>query len=199
MNIEFNEDQHSYTLDGTPVPSVTTVLSSVGISDFSMVDDETLTRAVNYGQSVHNMTQLHDEGRLDESTLDPKLKVTLDLWREFKSKYISEWIGIEMRVASKKYGYAGTMDRVAVSKDNELWLPDIKTGVKTIAHPIQTAAYENAFREMTGEKKRINRMTIYLNTKIKVEFYGKTSHEFKRDFNLFRCALTVHKFKTKGA
>ena len=196
--LEFDKDAHSYRLNGKSVPSVTQLLESNGISDFSMVKPDILDRAINYGHAIHEMTQWDDEDRLDESTVDEKLQEPLRLWREFCEPKIEKWVAIEMPVASTRYGYAGMLDRVALAKNGELWLLDIKSGAPTTAHAIQLSGYENAYREMTGERRTIHRFTIILNNKLKIKPHGKTQFDFQRDFNVFKSAITIHKFNLKG-
>lgn len=196
--LDFNEDRHVYHLDKKMVPSVSQLLETNGISDFSMVLNEVLDVAIDYGHAIHEMTQWADEDRLDESTVEEKLQTPLRLWREFTKANIKKWYAIETPVASARYGYAGTPDRVALSYTNEIWLLDIKTGAKTKAHAIQSAGYENAYRENTGERRKIHRITIILNNKLTLVSHGKTRFDFENDFTVFKSALTIHKFNLKG-
>lgn len=190
----FKQETHEYFLDGVPVPSVTQVLQACGLSDFSMVDPETLTRSMNFGTAVHKVVELDVLGKLDEESLDGKLLPSLSAWRNFIKNVPIKIISIESKVFSVKYGYAGTKDILGTFVyENDLAIVDIKTGVPTISHPIQTAAYMAAYKELSGEKKKIRRFCLYL----KEDKYRLVEHTSSLDFNVFLSGLQIWKYKNR--
>lgn len=176
----FDNATHTYYLDGVIVPSVTQILYRAGLINFSYVDTETLRQKADIGTKVHTACQMWDDDELDEETLHPVLAGYLDSWKKFR-----EMTGFipdvhEKMVISRRYKFGGTMDVVGmIGKDRTL--VDIKTGCKTKAHPIQTAAYQLLFEDCLGT--RINkRMSVYLSAK---GLPNICPHEDKRDKYIF--------------
>lgn len=102
----FNEPDHSYFLDGVRLPSVTQILQAEGFIDTRFYEDYDRER----GRIVHLATHYDDLGELDEDSLDPVIVPYVEAWRSFKreSGFIVE--ASEVSLASKTYGYCGTMD-----------------------------------------------------------------------------------------
>ncbi len=66
VDFSFDAERHLYLIQGRPVPSVTQVLHSAGLSaDYSMVEPAVLERKRIIGEYVHKATQYLDEGCLD--------------------------------------------------------------------------------------------------------------------------------------
>jgi hypothetical protein len=134
----FNEAEHSYTLDGKRLPSVTQILDRY--NDFSMVREEVMATARERGSLVHLVTQLYDEDDLDESSVDPLLVPYLEGWKRFRRECEFTPRQIEYRGAHPLYGYAGTLDRLGTMSRHD-WLLDIKGGLVPATAGLQTAAY----------------------------------------------------------
>ena len=84
MNCTFDSIKHLYCVDGRPVPSCTQVLSAVGIlPSFSMVDKVLLERKRQIGVALHAALHYLQQGDLDESTVDERVKPRLDAYRLF--------------------------------------------------------------------------------------------------------------------
>lgn len=69
--VDFDEQTHTYRLDGVVIPSVTQVLASM--SDFSWVNPAVLARKADIGRKVHKVCEWWDKDELDEETLHPLL------------------------------------------------------------------------------------------------------------------------------
>ena len=161
MRIDFDEDAHAYTLDGAPVPSVTEIIS--GALDGAKKKSYPPGSAER-GRNVHLACEYDDVGDLDDDTLDPSLAGYVAAWRRFKREYEPAWIGIEARVGSRTYSYAGTLDRLArigVGAEHRVTLLDIKSGRETREHALQTAGYAIAYEETTGVRVE-RRGCVYL-------------------------------------
>jgi hypothetical protein len=103
--LQFNEENHVYTVDGVKIPSVTTVLSSTGISDYSRVPSQTLEEAAARGTAVHRILELYDMGQLAEC---PEWATEyLDAWKKFKTEMDVKILACEMRVFHDKFWFAG--------------------------------------------------------------------------------------------
>ena len=151
--LQFEEATHRYFVGGRASLSVTKILDLASITDFSSVNKDLLDRASKFGQAAHRATELSDRGTLDHSSLDAPLVPYLESWTQFCAKEISEFIEIEVPVWSKRFGFAGTPDRVALDKRGRLILPDIKTSRElSVSVKLQTAGYQIAWEELEGRK-----------------------------------------------
>lgn len=183
--IHFDADAHRYTVAGRVLPSVTAVLSRVGLIDATWFTEGAAT----LGTYVHEATRLHDLGSLDESTVDERVRPYLEAWHKFRitvSAYIEpNWI--ERAVCDPVYGYAGTLDRIIrLSVEPDHWLIDIKTGEPDRWHQLQTAAYAACV------PFAVRRATLYLRDDGNYRF---KTHLDRRDIDVFRAALTVHNWR----
>jgi len=137
-----DEDTHAYFWHGCPVPSVTTILSGVGVIDSRWFNEQSAIR----GTYVHEATALFDRNELREDTLDPVLVPYVDAYKKFLSDTLFAPTLIEEALYSEAYGFAGTLDRTGDLYGNNV-LIDIKTGTAPKWVKWQTAAY----RELTLE------------------------------------------------
>jgi hypothetical protein len=96
------------------VPSVTTILSSVGLPDLSMVPAELLEWKAGLGTAVHKATELEDKGVIDQYELDLATVPYLEAYRRFKEESGFVPTAIEGRVYHPKFHYAGTFDRIGI-------------------------------------------------------------------------------------
>lgn len=165
--IEFNEADHTYRLDGQPVPGVSEIIEAS--YDFRFVDAAAMEASRDKGKKVHKTIELHEAGRLNRAKLDPVLDRHLAQWERFKADmgYVPE--AGEVMVASKRYGYCGTLDSRGiwlpgfVDRENErAALVDVKTGAEYPGHRLQTAGYKIAAVEMGLLPDSTLRASVYL-------------------------------------
>jgi len=188
--LTFNPETHKYTFDGKPIPSVTTVLKSAGMIDFSHVSKSALDIACQFGTLIHSLTELYDKGELEESSIDAQAEPFFNGYLNFLDDIKPVFTYIEKMVYSERYWYIGTLDRIAVV-GKDIVIIDIKTGAPTKSHGPQLAAYLNACKEMgivTGAK--VKRWTVQLLP----ETYKIHVHDDRADFALFVNALQIHKY-----
>ena len=193
MQIEFNAERHSYTIDGVPVPSVTSVIQSAGLVDFSGIPSDVLDRARRFGTAVHRATELFDKGTLDEDRLDGSIKPYLDAWKCFLKDFQASVIKTELSVGSDKYKYAGMIDKIAIIQNKYVALIDIKTGVVSPTAALQTAAYKQAFDE-TADEKIERRLVVKLD---KTGRYFITVYKDEFDINVFLACLQIKRWKER--
>lgn len=137
--LQFDEERHEYSVNGRVIPSVTQIISAVGLYEFDFVSRETLAVAAERGRIVHQCIEWYERGELDESSIDPELSGYFKAWlRVRKENFMPKPDELEMRVYSKKYGYAGTLDMLL---GHDGWINDHKTGQKDPAHGLQLSAY----------------------------------------------------------
>lgn len=189
INIEFEPITHTYKVDGKVLPSVTQVLESVGISDYSMVPKNFLEAAQQLGTDVHRLLELYDKGTLDYDTVDDYIAPYLPSWVDFLDTTGAKIIEIEQKVYCERYQYVGTLDRV-LEIDGRLSILDIKTGMKSPGHAIQTSAYVQAYNK--DRRKKFDRYTWYIDKKHQWKI---VKNDNPNDINIFLAALAVCKFK----
>ena len=197
--LKFDEGKHVYTWNEKVVPSVTQILSRVGvrsredshwnsISGSEFIHDNT---AAEFGTAFHDVAQYIVQGI--KCSYDP----ALEPWVVGLKKYIEEHmllyrdIKVEKPLYSKKYGYAGTYDLFAFNKEIPV-LDDWKTSTQFQKHwRLQTVAYEQLIRENYGIKKRMSRKCV------RVYEYGYEARDYKKnwatDWNDFLSILNVYK------
>ena len=191
MNLAFDEDTHTYSVNGKVIPSVTQILNIA--NDFGFVNKELLDRASRFGKAVHKATELYDACELNEAILDENLLPYLDGWKLFLSDTNFRVISSEGRVYSK-HGYAGTYDRLGYL-DGRLTLLDIKTST-TVARStsLQLAAYEQAYKEMHDLE-----IEQLISVQLKPGAYSIIHYGDRTDFLTFLNFLNVYKWSHKNA
>jgi hypothetical protein len=191
----FDEETHVYRYKGNIVTGVTSVLQNVGLSDFSMVPEDVLIAAMEFGTEVHKACELFDNGDNPPETITADTSLYLCHYIQFINDYKVDFIEVEKKVFCEKYYYAGTLDRVCVLNkvSSSPAIMDIKTGGKSKAHQIQTAAYEYA--EKSDKRSKMDRYTLYLSQK-GYELDGP--HTGRQDFDVFLAALTVTNYKLRN-
>lgn len=190
MNFTFDPESHRYTVDGIVFPSVTSVLESVGIIDYSGIPSETRSMALQRGSNVHLATQFDDEGDLQEESV-PGLMGYVRAWRAARKhlgvdKFDPQWI--ERRGFHKQFRYAGTMDRA----DGDFIL-DLKTNQAPWWVRIQLAAYQELYREELPNVTR--RIAVELHPNESFTIFEFLQKDFRDDFQTFMAALRIHNEK----
>jgi hypothetical protein len=145
--LHFNEDAHRYTVDGVEIPSVTQVLALAGLTDWSHCSEWARER----GSVVHRAIHIELTSGLDWSTLPEPLHPYVSAELQAIEDLGAEIIASELRVYSRTYGYAGTLDRlVRLPRAGKSVIAewDTKTGQVIDAYGLQTAAYAEALHEM---------------------------------------------------
>ena len=187
--IKFNKDTHTYFLDDRKIPSVTQIISSAGLSDFSKVNQDILKRSQSFGSAAHLACQLHDDNRLDMKSLDPALEPYLEAWILFKRDFgITKFTEIEKQVYSAKYIYAGCLDRLW--EDTLIEIKTCTTIPKTTG--LQLVGYQGAYEEMYKVKIKRRLCVQLLDGTYKMEEYKE-----KSDRTVFLSCLNLHNWRKR--
>ena len=191
-DLVFEPGEHIYHYRGVKTPGVTGVLEPWNGLQF--VDPQILAAAAQFGTHVHDACDLFNRDELDEDDLaecSPLVWEHLQGWKLFLEYSGAVVVESELRVVSAKHGYAGTLDSIcALQKTNRIY--DIKTGAavpKTVGP--QVAAYNQAYREMTG-RRLMKRYCVHL----KANAYSVHPLQNPRDWDIFKAALTLHRWQT---
>lgn len=125
MTLDFNEETHSYTLGGKPVPSVTEIVGLLTARKYADTNAALLQQAQRRGTVVHELCEMLDCGvEPEELDIEPELVGFVNAYLAFLRDYRPEWEWIEKPVWT--LDYAGRIDRVGVI-DGETAIVDIKT------------------------------------------------------------------------
>jgi|TARA_Y100000310_G_scaffold230328_2_gene232739 hypothetical protein len=189
--LKFDEQTHTYTVDGLKVPSVTQIIRDSGLTGID-ASDPAVQAAGQFGTAVHKMTELYDNITLDMGTVAEELYPYLQAWKKFLSETKAKLHESEMRLFHPVHLYAGTFDRTAEINGKNTII-DIKTSQKAPTAGIQTAAYMEMYNyKLTFEKKIRSRMSVFLRPD---GSYRIDSHKNKLDFNIFLSALNLYRWK----
>jgi hypothetical protein len=192
--LTFDKENHLYRLNDIPMAGVSSILKRAGLIDLSGIPKEALERAGQFGSAVHVACELYDKGTLDMSTVDISLIPYLEAWIKFTKTMQVQILKIEQPVYSKRYWYAGTLDRIATIQ-GKLSIIDIKSSATIYpSMKIQLAAYKVAYDEMNAEKIKERIIVQLLKTgEFKIEPCKDES-----DMNTFLCAVVVSKWIRKN-
>lgn len=179
LALTYEAESHVYRYGGRVVPSVTQALQVVG--EWGHVDPLILERARLFGQHVHAMIDLFDQGALDEEALDLPLVPYLNAWKLFLSETGFVVTHTEQRLYHPRMRYAGTLDKRGTWKGTT-WLLDCKSGAVPRSVGAQTAAYQKA---CTDPPKR--RLCLQL----KRNAYRLHRCDDPSDFALFTSCLNI--------
>lgn len=120
--LEFDTENHTYTLDKTAVPSVTTIVDFLNRGRFT--PSPVMENARRRGLRVHELCELYDMGA--ELDLEPEVIPYILAYERFVRDYSPEWYYIEKKLGSPKDKFAGTIDRLGLISGKSS-LVDIKT------------------------------------------------------------------------
>lgn len=183
-NVIFNAENHVYTVDGIVLPSVTQILSAVGVTYYYDTGNDT---PMTKGSYVHEAIKLWHEKNLDESSLDDTIKPYFLAYQNFEklTGFVAEkW---EIPSCHKELGYAGMFDVIGQLSGKRV-LIDYKTGqIDETACRLQTAAYAN----MTGIGKISARYALQLKTNADFRL-SKAYTNLLADFNSFIACKHVY-------
>jgi hypothetical protein len=107
MEIKLNEDSHVYTVDGQIMkPSTTELLKWAGLIDDTWFTEYGCIR----GKLTHKVIKFHNDGILDESTVDPVLEPYFHAYLCFLADSRFQVVKSEFAVFSPSLGVPGTVD-----------------------------------------------------------------------------------------
>jgi hypothetical protein len=193
--LTFNAERHEYKLDGTKVPSVTQITAP--LMDFTGIPQGVLERKRQIGTALHKAIELH----LADDLVFESIALPVVPYFEAYLKFVNDTGFItrnsEMKVASEKYGYAGTLDLDGVLNKRLSQIDFKTTATLSPAVAIQTAGYEQAANEMPDVDslgKVLDRYALWFKPD---GSYKLVQYKDKMDFQIFLSLLNVFKFKQK--
>lgn len=188
----FDQETHTYTIDGEVIPSVTEILRRAGLIDSKWYTPESAAR----GAAVHTAIAREWRDAQTGAGLEPipeDVAPYLAAWWRFRSDCHFEPIPTlcEAPQYHPIYRYAGTPDLLGVLNGRAV-VVDVKTGnAPTVG--IQLAAYAN-----------LPAMASYLSDRFSLRLfptgrYALTPHNDPNDWLQFRAALAQYTHSPKDA
>jgi hypothetical protein len=181
----FDEENHTYTVDGVVVPSVTDICGI--IPKLGIVPSAIINQAARRGSLVHELCQLVDYGcDKDGIPCPPDLVGYVLAYMRFTRDYKPEWEMIEHKLYSPHFEYAGTLDRYG-KIDGKPVLLDIKTSTSPnrptlISWACQLAGYADLL-DTPGPLSMVD-LQLKKNGTYRVIDVAETEKKFK--FNSFQ-------------
>lgn len=151
--IEFDEQSHTYKLNGAQVPSVTQIIKPLVKEGGS---DETRDYKRQIGKALDAAISMNERNTLDIYGLDPAIVPFFDAWLKFKRESGFRVLLNQCIVYSKKLRFAGQLDLLGTRAEGPP-VPDELLDTKCVwtmdpATAIQTAGYDLGLRESHGIK-----------------------------------------------
>lgn len=203
-DIVYDPDTHtSRAPDGRFVPHVTAILKAVGVAtDFDDLAclsprvEQNIGRARDRGLAVHADCHAYDDGDLIVESVHPIVRPYVEAWAECRVALGLEPEEREHRLFHPLFFYTGIMDGIFLRNGRDLALVDIKTGdPDDAACHLQTAAYELAWRAMTGLTLPMARLGIQLMPRLRKP-YRVTDYSIRTngiyDVSKWCACLTVY-------
>lgn len=181
--IEFIEATHTYLLDGTIIPSVSSIIKDDKYKD---IPEFILQRAAEKGTAIHKATEDFDLSK--PVGIEDKWHSYLLNYFAFRDKFDNIKLILDERESIVYTSeYAGTIDVVA-NYDNKILIADIKTTSKLYFDSIalQLAAYILAHSEMYN-----NDLSDYLGAVIWLKKDGYEFHIIEPDYDGFMERLAI--------
>ena len=174
MTCIYNEEEHSYTVDGKRVPSVTEIVGLLTAGKYQDTNAAMMEQAKRRGTAVHELCELIDCGiDPEELEIPPDLVGYVNAYLAFLRDYRPEWDYLEKVVFTSEY--AGRADRIGTI-DGKKCVVDIKTTanmdrLSKLSLYFQLRAYGNAvggIQTGLGVQLRTNgRYTVHRMEKIR--------------------------------
>ena len=174
--IRFDEDAHTYTVDGIVRRSVTQILKAAGEIDDTYFTEHARTRGV----LVHKAVDLYNKNRLDMSSIDIEIEQYVTAYISFLRISNARVIASESMVYSKTYKYPGTFDLYARIGECR-YMIDVKTNHFPSWATMQVAAYFAAALESGYRPQSYGVLVLKKNGDWRFTF--NRNHEL--DFNRF--------------
>lgn len=141
--LKFDDEHHIYRLDGTIIPSVSSIMEPLSGAKYAGISGRTLEKAANKGTSVHNSIENFIKFGIED--VNPAHRGYFNAFREWWEKKQPELVGSECRIYHKILQYGGTIDLLAYIR-GALTLVDFKStyALSDMTCGVQLEAYAQA-------------------------------------------------------
>lgn len=200
--LTFDAEKHQYSWNGQMVPGVTSILNewlkvTIGgeryhINRFSgtAIPSWKMEEAGQSGTDIHKGCEIIIQGGIDWDSLDPVYTPPLRQFEKFMAEIKPQVLFSEAPIYHPKYGYAGTIDIIAMI-GKALCFIDIKTGDSSTVGP-QLAAYERGWCAFDKYLGRTERYALWLPKDGSPYKFQQLTSQF--DFEFFKSCLFQRSF-----
>ena len=142
--LQFEERKHIYLLNGSEIPSVTTIMRPLSDKVYGPIDSETLSNAARKGTIVHNA--IENYLKFDIVDCPEEQRGYVDAFHEWLMKTEPAIEAVETQVYHKILRYAGTCDLIC-RINGARTLVDYKTSyqIQPMLHSVQLEGYAKAW------------------------------------------------------
>ena len=184
MKTEYNEDLHEYRIDGTQVPSVTTILRAAGLYNDSFFTVDSRDRGI----YVHKACLYYLQDDLDDRIILDEYRGHIEAFKKFMAEAdCKPHLGLcEIPWFSEIWLFGGTIDMPCVINGKESII-DIKSGAESPTTGIQLAAYG-----MLYDVPSANRYGLHLKANGQYKLIPYTD---RNDIKIFNAALTLYHWR----
>lgn len=191
----YDDEVHSYALDGSPVPAVSTLLNIALPDLYEGIREDVLMRAAERGHNRHAMVALDVRDNLDFGSLDDDMLADWAAWDEFRHLTNFEVQHSERCVVSRKHKFAGTLDLAGVltyKGRRDLWVIDEKyTAQRPALVDVQLAGYKQGAAESLPGYENARRGCLWIRDG-KFKFSEATNPS---DLSVLLAARTIHHWR----
>ncbi len=167
----FEADGHKYFIENERRPSITQLLEVSGWSDPRWFTEESRRR----GTAVHDITAQMDLAGLDAESVDAYKGYAI-AYQAMRDRLRPTWHAIEEAEMEPQWRFGGRPDRVGMVFGART-IVELKSGVKTKAHPIQTALQAKLVSWRYGVPPTLwQRITVYLKPNGKYDVHVHTDN-----------------------
>jgi len=194
-----------YEIDGKKYPRVTAILDIIHRPELerwrreigNIQADRIRNDTAQIGSSLHHICCFFNRDQSFEMPSTSQLGQMFDTYRKWFGMVVDTVVAAEQLVVSKKFGYAGTLDLLAVLKgDTTPSVIDLKTS-KTFwpTMALQLAAYQQALLE---EGKEVDRRLVIRIDRVETgKLQVREFAQHARDLNAFLAALSLFRYFEK--
>lgn len=146
--------------------------------------------AATKGSAAHSWIESYINGEKPAMPEDENVIASINAFLDWEKQHKVKWLETEQIVYSKKYGYVGLFDALAVI-DRKTVLIDFKTSKGVYNdYKYQISAYRAAYEEETGKKLSGNSLIVRFDKETaEFEVHECTAHD--KDFKAFLGALAI--------
>ena len=130
--IDFEQEQHLYTLRGFRIPSVTQIMEPLSLMLYNGIPLDVLNEAADRGSRAHEQISNYVKYGVEEP--DEDTEPYFEAFKKFEREYKPAWVESEYRTYHKILRYAGTIDLI-----------DLKC--TSVYHPVMLATQLSGYCE----------------------------------------------------
>ena len=201
-SLDYDEDAHSYKVEGVKVPSVTRIVDACfpkNLTNWAVtLGEEEYHRILDEALDIGNYTHEWIETYLKQDHATPDVGhssfKSIKSFLKWDSDYEPKWIDSERKIYCDKYKYAGTVDAVA-KINGRVCVIDFKTSRKIYKpYHLQVTAYAQAIKRIDGLKRWP--LGIILRLDKETGEYEQKVFEPKDHFDTFKKCLELRQWSS---